>query len=282
MLRVRGQYIPVLMGAMCLIGILSAQLPFREYDGAEYSMGEVPKPVGWEQPAEFVFARLMYPPHQAGRVFGYRGMWDWRRGGSSWTIDYPRADRHMIEMVNRLTRVHARGVEQPVNLDDMDDAYNFPWIYVVEPGTWDLSENQAKVLREYLLRGGFVMTDDFHGLDDWSIFVESMSRVFPDRQILELPASNPIFHTLWDLDERFQVPGQQYLFSGVTYEHGASGMQPHWRGILDDNGRVMVAICHNMDLGDAVEHSDNPDFPEKYSAQAMRTFIDYLIYAMSH
>src|SRR4051794_26866371 len=178
MLRLRGRTIPGILAATCLIGIVSAQLPFREFDGAEYSLGEVPKPLGWEQPGEWVFARLMYPQSSQGRSFGARGMWDWRQGGSSWTIDYPRADRHMIEMANRLTRIHGRGVEQPVNLDDGDDVMNYPWMYVVEPGTWDLTDAQAKKMRDWLLRGGFLMLDDFHGLYQWQIFAASMSRVF--------------------------------------------------------------------------------------------------------
>jgi Domain of unknown function (DUF4159) len=107
-----------------------------------------------------------------------------------------------------------------------------------------------------------------------------MGRVFPDKPIVDVPASHASFHTIWDLDERYQVPGEQFLFSGHLYEQ--DGYDPHWRGIYDTDGRLMVAICHNMDLGDSVEQSDNPSYPEKYSAQGMRTFINYLIYAMSH
>jgi hypothetical protein len=278
----RGRHIPAVVAVTCLIGIVSAQLPFREYNGAEYYLGQVPKPANWQEPGELVFARLMYPQSGMALAFRNTGLYDWRRGYTSWTIDYPRADRHIIEMVNRLTRVHARGVEQPVNLDDDDDVMNFPWMYVVEPGQWELTDAQAKKLRDYLLRGGFMMTDDFHAQREWSIFLESLQRVFPDRPWVDLPVSNQIFHTIFDLDERFQVPGEQFLYSGVTYERDVTGREPHWRGVLDDKGRVMIAICHNMDLGDSVEHSDNPNYPEKYSAQGMRTFINYLTYAMSH
>ena len=278
----RGRAIPVALAVTCLIGIVSAQLPFREYEGAEYRMGQVPMPANWQEPGEWVFARLMYPQAREAVAFRNTALFDWRNGYTSWTIDYPRADRHMIEMTNRLTRVKGRSVEQPVNLDDDDDVMNFPWMYVVEPGQWELSDAQAKKLRDYLLRGGFLMTDDFHGLYEWQIFAQTMGRVFPDRPIVDVPATHESFHTIWDLEDRYQVPGEQFLYSGRTFERDASGMQPHWRGIYADNGRLMVAICHNMDLGDAVEHSDNPAYPEKYSAQAMRTFVDYLIYSMTH
>ena len=114
----------------------------------------------------------------------------------------------------------------------------------------------------YLLRGGFLMVDDFHGseeyrgLNEWATFVESIKRVFPDREIVDIKDSDPIFHTIYDLTDRFQVPGEQYLRTGLTYEKGETGKGAHWRAIYDDKGRVMVAICHNMDLGDAWEWSD--------------------------
>ena len=114
-------------------------------------------------------------------------------------------------------------------------------------------------MREYLLRGGFFMCDDFHGTREWASFMRSMSRVFPDRPVVEIESKDPIFHTIYDLDNRYQVPGAQYLETGRIYEH--DGFEPRWRGIYDDKGRLMVAICHNMDLGDSWEHADNPAYP---------------------
>ena len=124
------------------------------------------------------------------------------------------------------------------------------------------------------------MVDDFHGSREWSIFMESMQRVFPDRPVVDIPDSDPIFHTFWDTVDRQQIPGLQYVYYGRTYEQ--DGYTARWRGVYDDEGRIMVAICHNMDLGDAVEHSDNPAYPEDYSAQAMRIFINYIVYSMTH
>jgi hypothetical protein len=264
------------LSTLCLVGIALAASPPREwrgYPGVEHD-GDANLPPDYKVPAEWTFARLMYP--EAG--FQYRG--DWRYGYTSWTIDYPTADRHIVEMVRRLTSINARSVEQPVNLDDDDDVFNWPWLYAVEVGHWELTDDQAAKLREYLLRGGFLMVDDFHGPREWQVFMESMQRVFPDRAVIDIPNSDQIFHTFWDLDGRQQVPGAQFLYSGRTYEH--EGITPHWRGVYDDEGRVMVAICHNMDLGDSVEHSDNPAYPEDYSAQGMRNFINYILYAMTH
>ena len=261
-----------------LIGTLfGLQLPFREYPGVEYY--NFPLPPDYLEPGEWVFARLMYPP--ASSLYRrYRMAGDWTQGGATWTIDYPRSDRHTAAAVRRLTLIHARSVEQAVNLDDGDEVFFYPWLYAVEVGTWELTDAQAQKLREYLLRGGFLMVDDFHGTFEWSVFVASMQRVFPDRPIVDLPDEDAIFHTLWDMTDKIQVPGAQFLYSGRTYEQ--DGVQPRWRGIYDDKGRILVAICHNMDLGDSVEHADNPEYPEKYSAQGVRTFLNYIVYAMTH
>jgi hypothetical protein len=266
--------------ATCVTALLAFQRPFREFPGREY--GRYPIPPDWQEQTEFVFGRLMYPPAAYGG-YGYRG-WgryggDWTQGRSSWTTDYPRSDRHFVTALRRLTRVHVRSVEQPVNLDD-GDVWDWPWLYGVEVGQWNLTDQQAKTLREYLLRGGFLMVDDFHGSEEWEIFNASMHRVFPDRPVVDLDHAESIFHGIYDLDDKYQVPGAQFVRSGRTYEQ--DGYEARWRGIYDDHNRLMVAICHNMDLGDAWEWADDPRFPEKYSALAIRIGVNYVVYAMTH
>src|SRR5436305_14370274 len=199
----------VLSGALVLSAAwLFAQKPFREYPGREYS--NFPLPPDYQVPAEWVFARLMYPNSSHANSWDRR--WrrfgnNWTEGRTSWTTDYPRSDRHLSQAVRRLTRIDARSAEQPVNLDDGDDVFHWPWLYGVEVGHWDLTDAQARKLREYLLRGGFFMCDDFHGDQEWQVFTASMSRVFPDRPIVEIQKDDPIFHTVFDLQERYQVPG---------------------------------------------------------------------------
>jgi hypothetical protein len=115
-------------GALLVLTSLAAfQRPFREYPGREYS--DFPLPPDYQDKAEWAFARLMYPPAMyGGRGFGRRfGGSDWTQGYSSWTTDYPRSDRHFSEAMRRLTRVHTRSVEQPVNLDE-GDAYDWPFL----------------------------------------------------------------------------------------------------------------------------------------------------------
>lgn len=265
-----------LLAGLLAVSALLAQRPFREYPGVEYE--DFPRPPDWNEKTEWVFGRLMYPSIGRGRGYWYGG--DWTQGASSWTIDYPRSDRHLATLLRRLTRVHTRSVEQPVNLDDGGDVFFWPWLYAVEVGRWNLTDAQAAKLREYFLRGGFLMCDDFHGTREWATFAASMSRVFPDRPIVEIESKDPIFHMLYDLDDRYQVPGAQFVRSGRTYEQ--DGIEPHWRGIYDDKGRLMVAICFNMDLGDSWEWADNVRYPEKYSALGIRTAVNYVIYSMTH
>jgi len=260
-----------------LVCTLCAQRPFREYPAWEYN--NFPIPPDFNQPGEWTFARLMYPTYHIPIDWQFRGL-DWTHGNTNWTIDYPRSDRHLAAAVRRLTRIQARSAEQPINLDEDDDVFNYPWLYAVEVGHWELTDSQIAKFREFLLRGGFFMCDDFHGTVEWSVFINSMKKVFPDRAIVELQNADPIFHTVFDLDDRYQVPGMQYVYSHRVYEK--DGRSPRWRGIYDDRGRLMVAICHNMDLGDSWENADEPQYPQQFSALGIRIGINYIIYAMTH
>jgi hypothetical protein len=261
---------------VALVGVLCAfQQRFRQYPGVEYREFELTP--DWQEKSEWAFARLMYPPGP-NDGYGRRFTGDWRLGLSLWTQDYPRADRHFSQALRRLTRLHVRSVEQPVSLEDGDDVYNWPWLYAVQVGEWGLTEAQAKVLRDYLLRGGFFMADDFHGPYEWEMFEKRIKFVFPDRPILDIADNDPIFHTVYDLDDRFQVPGEAHLYRG--YKN--NGIGAHWRGIFDDKGRIMVAISYNSDLGDAWEWADSPHYPEKFSGLAIRIGVNYVVYAMTH
>jgi Domain of unknown function (DUF4159) len=258
----------------------SAPRGFREYPGIEYN--DFPLPADWNIPSEFVFARLMYPPFQGQGGFGFGGFTarDWTEGRSIWTQDYPRADRHFLRAIHRLSRIDARSAEQPVNLDDGEDVYNWPWLYAVQTGQWDLTDQQAARLRDYLLRGGFLMVDDFWGPNQWRTFSASMSRVFPEYLPLDLANTSPIFHTVYDLDSRYQVPGARYLESGLMEK--CQNCPAQWRGVVDKSGRILVGITFDSDLGDSWEFADDPRYDERFSALGMRIGVNYIIYAMTH
>jgi len=230
---------------------------------------------GPEQPqAEFQIARLIYTD-SSGRM---RGGWrPW------WAIDWPEAECHITRGVRRLTR-----------LDIADDSFrtrafdprlfDYPWLFAQQVGHWYLSQDEADQLREYLLRGGFLVVDDFHGEYEWAVFTESIYRVLPDGVIIDIPESDPLLHILYDLDQRTQIPGRRHLYRAANGEIKAElpGGPPRWRGIYDDDGRLMVAINYNMDMGDAWEHADDPVYPEPMTALAYRFGVNYIVYAMTH
>jgi len=271
-------------GALCAF-----QRPFRVYFSIE-RYDDIPLPPDYQTPAEWVFGRLMYPEHPYG-MFGSAGRrgfrfgsmgFDWREGGTGWTQDYPRADRHFAAAIRRLTRVEARSVEQPVNPDDLDDFFNWPWLNAGEMGDWKLTDPQVKTLREYLLRGGFLMLDDFWGPEEYDRFAETMSKVFPERPVIDMPGRDAIFHTVYDLDDRYQILGEWALSRGGFMWQRAEGTVAHWLGIYDDKGRVMVAISFNSDVGDSWEWADDPSYPEKFSALGIRLGVNYVVYSMTH
>ncbi|MGE5487921.1 MAG: DUF4159 domain-containing protein [bacterium] len=261
-------YIRAAAAAVCLWGGLFAfqQVGFRV--PTDYDNDGAPIPPDANEKTEWAFARLKYP--------------SWGRrwySSRSWMVDYPKADRQFVQGVRRLTRIHTCAGERVIDLDT-DEIFYWPWVYVVEPGQWRLTDEQAARLREYMLRGGFLFFDDFHGTREWQIFEAGIARIFPDRQIVDIADTDEIFHVLYDMDERVQVPGIQYWYSGRTWER--DGIDPKWRGIYDDKGRLMMAIHHNMDLGDAWEWADHPSYPEAWASQAYRTGINSIIYAMTH
>jgi hypothetical protein len=262
--------------AGAVVGGVLAQRSFREYPSVEYG-SHLPLPPDWNKAGEWTFARLMFPP---GPLDGYRGRFDgpWQEGLSLWTQDYPRADRAMANAVRRLTNVDARSVEQPVNIDDGDEIYNWPWLYAVQVGEWGLTEKQAKKLRDYLLRGGFFMADDCHGSQEQAYFEKTMKMVFPERDLVDIPNDDPIFHTFFNLDDRFQIPGAEHLATG----HKKDGYVAHWKGIYDDKGRIMVAFSLNSDIGDSWEFLDDPRYPPKFSVLGTKIGVNYVIYAMTH
>lgn len=219
--------------------------------------------------AEFAFTRVIF---RSGRQY-LPGP-----GNSAWR-DWPDSDMHLIRGVRRLTSVDIEDQSRALQLTD-EMLFDQPWIYALEVGTWLLSDEEAASLREYLLRGGFLVVDDFHGSVQWHGFMQSMKKVFPDRPVVDVTGEDAIMHLHFELDHSSPIPGILALRAGVTYEH--DGYVPTWRGIYDDAGRLMVIINHNVDLGDAWEMADNPWYPEEYTAAAYRYGVNYILYAMTH
>ena len=229
--------------------------------------GDAPSPID-QPPADFTFVRLIYS-----------GGGGWRRG-SSWSTDYPKADEQLLYAIRKLTDLSFIRPDSKVLPLTTDEIFEYPFLYAVEVGHMHLSDEEAAQLREYLLRGGFLMVDDFHGSWEWQNFYYEMKRVLPEYQPRDLPLSHPIFHCYFDIDALFQVPGLQFLYSGRTWEK--DGRQARYMGIEDDTGRVMVMINHNVDLGDAWEWADLQVYPRRYVQLAFKLCVNYIVYSMTH
>src|ERR1017187_5656270 len=146
----RGQILAGVVGCGLVVCTLWAQDPFREYPAWEYN--NFPLPPDYKVPGEWTFARLMYPSYHIQTDWQFKPWLDWREGRTNWTIDYPRSDRHLALAIRRLTRIDARSAEQPINLDDeREDVFNYPWLYAVEVGHWELTDSQIAKFREFLL-----------------------------------------------------------------------------------------------------------------------------------
>jgi hypothetical protein len=226
-------------------------------------------------PSEFYWSRLQYTSSYAsGGSYGFRG-----GGRGGWRQDYPKADNDCLIALRRLTRINS---PSPLNVTDMDSdhIFDYPWIYAVSVNNWTFTEAEAKRLHDYLLKGGFLMVDNFHGTEDWEHFMAGMRMVLPDRPVEDLADGDEIYHVLYDINEKFQIPSEVYVNTGRTYEK--DGYVPKWRAIRSDHGRIMVAICANMHLGDAWEWADSPQYPEKFSGLAFRVVLNYITYAMTH
>ncbi len=219
------------------------------------------------QELEFTFTRLRY---------GSYG----RRGG--WMTDYPKADEQFVIGLRNWCQSSLAISDDPTSVEpDGKDLFRYPFIYIVEPGYMYLSQEDAANLREYLLRGGFMMLDDFWGEDEWQNVREQMARVFPERPIRELSLDHPIFHCYFDVNEVVQVPQFfNWLYNGITHER--DGIVPHYAGILDDDGNVLVFIARNTDNGDAWEWIDDPRYPLRYGLAAYRLGMNLIVYAMTH
>jgi hypothetical protein len=249
---------------------------FRVYQSYEAQADEAPLPHDFDKPAGFVIGRLMYP--SGGR--GFFGGGNWRRGGTSWAVDYPRGDRYQAMVLRRLTTIDVRSVEQPVNLEDGDDVFDWPYLMLGLPGNWDLTDEMVAKLRQYMLRGGFIFVDSFYGEDQWAGFSEGVRRIFPDREIRNLAASDPIFHTVYRLDGRHSVPHFDEYSGRAGYLSG--GAVPRWRAVYDDSGRIMMAIAFNNDVSDSFQWADDPRYPAEGAALGLRVAVNFAVYALSH
>lgn len=281
--RVRNLKWPLLAVGLLIGGLAIGQDYQRRYGGSGYrgNMFDQRKGVPlWEKSKEFqhdvfTFVRIQYDTHQRG----YRG----RRGrGYPWYTDYPDADLNLSFRLKELTSLEVDPEGKVIRLTD-EELFDYPFIYIIEPGNLLFSEEEVVALRRYLTKGGFLMVDDFWGEDEWENFRREIKRVFPDREPEEVPLDHEIFHIVYDLDKKPQIPSiHTYMRGGTTERYDAEFA--HYRGIFDDDRRLMAFICHNTDLGDGWEREGvDKGYFEMYSEPyAYPLGINIVTYAMTH
>ena len=221
---------------------------------------------------DFTFARVAY--NGAGGGF-FRGF---GRGRSQWNMDFPSADLNIIRVLRDLTTLKIND-PQYIELTD-PELFEIPFLYILEVGSLQFDQEEADGLREYLLRGGFMMVDDFHGTSEWNRWESQIKKVFPDRSMEEIPMDHPVFHCYYDFDKYPQVPGTRAIFSGRMYER--DGKVPHCRGIFDDQRRLMVLINWNTDIGDGWEEAASYYYQREWAETAYRLGVNYAVYSMTH
>lgn len=228
--------------------------------------------VGFEDDV-FTFARIQYD--SGGR--GGRGGWD---------TDIPDSDLNLSYRLQQMTSMKVNPDPRWFRLTNKD-LVDHPFIYIVEPGSLWLSDEEALALRKYLLNGGFLWLDDFWGDWEWENMAFEMSKVFTNRSFVELPLTNSLYNCVYPIKAKYQIPnvrtGTQSQWTGVTWER-PDAQEVHHRAIFDDKGRIMVLATHNTDNGDGWEwEGDNQYYFREFSEKtAYPLAINVLFYVMTH
>ena len=229
------------------------------------------------------------PKHMPDGVFTfdlihYNSQW---RGGR-WRTDWPFSDLNFSYRLQELTSLEVNPDGKILELTD-PSLFDYPFIYIIEPGDIWLSDEEVANLRKYLLNGGFLMVDDFWGYREWDGFMSQFRKVFPDRELKELPIEHPIFHCVFDLHEKPQVPAMHDAIrgreEGITWEWRKAGSETvQYKGLFDDHGRMMCIVCFNTDLGDGWEREGEDEwyFREFSEKKSYPMGINIVFYALTH
>jgi hypothetical protein len=213
-------------------------------------------------------------------------------GGSGWNTDYPGADNNFSVRLAELTVV-------PVMLDEAGQPNNVvvqlsdpllfqcPVLFMEDVGTIHFRDVEIENLRAYLLKGGFLLADDFWGTAAWVQWAEEIGRVLPRGEfpIVDIPAGHPIMRTLYDVKQIEQVSSIQFWSrnGGAVSERGADSAEVHFRGIADQRGRLMVVMAHNTDIPDTWEREgENKDYFDRFSPAGYAIGVNNVVYGLTH
>jgi hypothetical protein len=187
-----------------------------------------------------------------------------------WSHDYPRGERHFAKILGELSTTQVRTLQSNILTLDDPELFKFPVAYLCEAGYWLPSDAEVKGLREYLLKGGFIIFDDF-ARNDWLNFTSQMQRVFPELHPMRLTTDDKVFDAF-------------YRIKSLEYNHPYYGMPSEFWGIYENNDRsqrLLAIINYNNDVSEYWEWSDEGLFPLDASNEAYKLGINYLIYALT-
>ncbi len=237
-----------------LVGILAL--------GAQIKLPEVPR-----KESKFTFARIYYD-------FPMTRFWPGSVGaanGPPWSHDWPRGEEHFMKIISEVTKLDVNPSGHIISFQN-DDCFKYPIAYLCEVGYIQLSKEEARRMAEYLLRGGFLIVDDFRGPREANNFMNQMKQVFPNRTIEELPRSHPIWKSFYDISN-LEIPPPP-IYSRFD--------KPQYFGMSDDNGRLMMVINYNNDISEYWEWSDDPLKPIDDTNEAYKYGVNYVMYALTH
>jgi hypothetical protein len=223
----------------------------------------------------FTFVRIKYSGLRAGRR--------WR--SVMWATDHPDSDIAFSARLQKETGLKTDPKGLVLELTD-PKLKEYPFTYLVEGGSLQLSPAEAKALRTYLQGGGFLMVDDFWGEAEWMSLQAEIKKAFPERELVDLPLKHPVFHSFYEIREKPQVPSIALALNlrneGITWER-ADAKEPHYRGLVDDKGRLMAIFCHNTDLGDGWEREGADEYyTQEFSLKrAFPMGINIVVFALS-
>ncbi|MEO5922267.1 MAG: DUF4159 domain-containing protein [Bryobacteraceae bacterium] len=252
-----------------------AQRGGRGGGGGRFRASDNDSNFNFPKEGEFQFNRLEYTDYQR-RGFGFVS----RRGQASgwWAQDYPDAENHFTVGLQRLTRMN---IGEPTHHSlDGDEIFDYPWTYSTQNNYMEMTEKEVKQLREYLDRGGFLMTDDMYDREGDG-FYQIVKQVYPNQEVEEMSEADPMMHVHFDINDKDRtfIPGERHL-------NGNGGVRPdgtpRWQKVSDEKGRVVIAIDANTDIGDAWEYADAPYYPAEMTTLAYHYGINYIIYSMTH
>lgn len=226
--------------------------------------------VNQEYNGRFTFARIRFEPTQWGP-----GPFFWNLD-LKWNHDYPFAEINFAKILREITSLDANLGRGSVLRADDPELFNYPWAYLCEVGFWRPTPQEVRALRQYLLKGGFLVVDDFIDLvgdDQWYNFEVQIKRVLPEARLIELDASHPVFHSFFQLDD-------------LNFDHPIlATIDTRYYGIFEDNDpkkRLMVIANYNNDIGDFWEWSDQDLYPVDLTQKGFQLGVNYVIYGMTH